>query len=323
MTITGLENNYYLSGNDIWIQVDTPDNIPLKLELECSNASTGQSLGLLKLYPSPGKVFRFNVSLPIRALQPEPDHITLNTMQLYSLKFTLSFAADPITAITPESQIITLDKYFIRGGRDKRATNEWFLTSTSTLIVGDWIKWAGITLPGFAKRIQGSEIVDFVPSDAYEMLVPGLCDYRIIKFLNSLGAYQFYIFEGSEIQTDSKPKKNIYRPTYRLRESGVRSLGTDTEEILVLKTKTPGAIQAVIQDLIKSQDVLLYEPDNLGADWEPFDPETPTLPAYPPDNDSRWHRLELMSNDAFKSTKDGSYQNELKFRFPNYINRDL
>ena len=318
MTITGLENNYYLSGNDIWIQVDdldTPDNIPLKLELECSNTSTGQSLGLLKLYPSPGKVFRFNVSLPIRALQPEPDHITLNTMQLYSLKLTLSFAADPITAITPEPQIITLDKYFIRGGRDKRATNEWFLTSTSPLIVGDWIKWAGITLPGFAKRIQGTEIVDFVPSDAYEMLVPGLCDYRIIKFLNSLGAYQFYIFEGSEIQTDSKPKKNISRPTYRLRQSGVRSLGTDTEEILVLKTKTPGAIQAVIQDLIKSQDVLLYEPDSMII--------SPYEPAGTGDADSRWHRLELMSNDAYKSTKDGSYQNELKFRFPNYINRDL
>ena len=225
-------------------------------------------------------------------------------MQLYSLKLTLSFAADPITATTPEPQIITLDKYFIRGGRDKRATDEWFLTSTSPLIVGDWIKWAGITLPGFAKRIQGSEIVDFVPSDAYEMMVPGLCDYRIIKFLNSLGAYQYYVFEGSEIQTDSKPKKNISRPTYRLRQSGVRSLGTETGEVLVLKTKTPGAIQAVIQDLIKSQDVLLYEPDGT-------------------DNDSRWHRLELMSNDAFKSTKDGSYQNEIKFRFPNYITRDL
>ena len=319
MTITGLENNYYLSGNDIWIQVDdldTPDNIPLKLELECSNTSTGQSLGLLKLYPSPGKVFRFNISLPVRALQPEPDHIALNTMQLYSIKFTLSFAADPITEVVPpEPQIITLDKYFIRGGRDKRATNEWFLTPTSPLIVGDWIKWAGITLPGFAKRIQGSEIVDFVPPDPYAMMVPGLCDYRIIKFLNSLGAYQFYVFEGHEIQTDSKPKKNISRPTYRLRQSGVRSLGTETEEILVLKTKTPGAIQAVIQDLIKSQDVLLYEPGSVEV--SPY--ESPGVA----DNDSRWHRLELMSNDAFKSTKDGSYQNEIKFRFPNYITRDL
>ena len=307
MTITGLENNYYLSGNDIWIQVDdldTPANIPLKLELECSNTSTGQSLGLLKLYPSPGKVFRFNVSLPIRALQPEPDHITLNTMQLYSIKFTLSFAADPITEVVPPIQIISLDKYFIRGGRDKRATDEWYLTPTSPLIVGDWIKWTGITLPGFAKRIQGSEIVDFVPSDAYEMMVPGLCDYRIIKFLNSLGAYQYYVFEGHEIQTDSKPKKNISRPTYRLREDRSRSLGTETEEVIVLKTKTPGAIQVVIQDLIKSQDVLLYEPSG-------------------DDAQSRWMRLELMSNDAFKSTKDGSYQNELKFRFPNYINRDL
>mgnify|MGYP007017073019 FL=1 len=146
-------------------------------------------------------------------------------------------------------------------------------------------------------------------------MVPGLCDYRIIKFLNSLGAYQFYVFEGSEIQTDSKPKKNISRPTYRLRESGVRSLGTETEEILVLKTKTPGAIQAVIQDLVKSQDVLLYEPGSVEV--SPY--ESPGVA----DNDSRWHRLELMSNDAYKSTKDGSYQNEIKFRFPNYINRDF
>ena len=307
MTITGLENNYYLSGNDIWIQVDdldTPANIPLKLELECSNTSTGEILGLLRLYPSPGKVFKFNVSIPIRALQPEPDHITLNTMQLYSIKFTLSFAADPITEAVPPIQIISLDKYFIRGGRDKRATDEWYLTPTSPLIVGDWIKWAGIALPGFAKRVQGSEIVDFVPSDPFVMMVPGICDYRIIKFLNSLGAYQYYVFEGHEIQTDSKPKKNISRAAFRLREDRSRSLGTETEEIIVLKTKTPGAIQAVIQDLIKSMDVLLYQPSG-------------------DDAQSRWMRLEFMANDAFKSTKDGSYQNEIKFRFPNYITRDL
>ena len=89
MTINGLENNYYLSGNDIWLQVLSFAAPAIRLELECTNVSTGKSLQALKLYPNPQQIFKFNISLPIRALQPEPDHnsVPLNTMQLYRIKF--------------------------------------------------------------------------------------------------------------------------------------------------------------------------------------------------------------------------------------------
>lgn len=302
MTINGLENNYYLSGNDIWLQVfGFGAKEAVRLELYAVNLSQQWDLQPLYIYPDPQQLFRFNVSLPIRALQPEPDHTAspLNTMQLYSLRFTVLYTDGT-------NDIITLTKYFIRGGRDKAGSAQWHLESDSKLIVGKWTEWQGVLLPMLAKRILTDRIVDFMPSgdDVYKIINPNLCDYRLIKFRNSLGGYQFWLFESWEEKTKVKPKKTLSRIATQLSGHRHRNIGTVDERELLLKTKTPGVVQEVIDDLIKSPEILLYDPagtDNLG----------------------RWHRMQLESNDSVHISTEKVFTNELSFTFPNYINRDL
>ena len=124
------------------------------------------------------------------------------------------------------------------------------------------------------------------------------------KFLNSLGGYQFWIFESWEIKKKAKPKKSIGRYTTRLRQNRSKTIGLTSDVSLTLKTKTPIDCQPIINDLIDSPDVLMYDPSG-------------------DDTDSRWYRLELDSNDAVLNNADRVYLNEISFNMPNYINRDL
>lgn len=300
MDILGLENNYYLAGNDIWIQVSNFPKNPIRLELKVTNLITTKTMPIFRLYPDLNNVFRFNLSQTIRPLQPYPDHINVNSLQSYSLEFVVIFEDNTTEAST-------VDKYFIRGGRNKNNVDEWHLFDGAKLIIEKWVDWRNIVLPGFANKIMGNLIVDYIPTstETYKMILPSYCNAKIIKFLNSIGGYQYWIFETFEIKPKVKGKATISQIPMQLRSDIGRNIGTDTTKEITLKTKTPVSLQPIIMDLIESPEILMYDPE--GAD-----------------DSSRWHRLQLAnSNEALYSSNDMSYLNEVVYILPNYINRDL
>ena len=297
MTITGLENNYYLTQNDIWVKISGVAEPIASLELSVKNLTTSKELPTLRLYPSPNNDFQFNISLPVRGLFPFPNHINVNSLQSFEITFRIKFGNSNI-----EDEVLTITKYFVRGGRNKNGVDEWYLLPSQELIVGRWIDW-GISLPTFAKRIQGSTIVDFIPSNPFKFNLRG-CDYKIIKFLNSLGGYQYYIFEAFEIKNKSKSGKTIARIANRLRDDNFLNIGIDNEKEIEFSTKTPFEIQTVITDLISSFEVLIYNPDGN-------------------DEASRWQRLILESNDSVENNYDRVYENKIKYSFSNEITRTL
>jgi hypothetical protein len=300
MDILGLENNYYLAGNDIWIQVSNFPKVPIRLELEVTNLNTGATMPLFRLYSDINNVFKFNVSQTIRPLQPYPNHINLNTLQEYRMEFTVIFEDNT-------SEASTLDRYFIRGGRDKNNVDEWYLSDGYKLLISKWVDWRGILLPGYANKIQNNLIVDYIPSvaDTFKMILPSSCNARIIKFLNSIGGYQYWVFESWEIKPKVKAQSMISQIPMQLRDDVSRNLGTDTTKEITLKTKTPAELQPIIMDLIESPEILMYDPAGV-------------------DTASSWHRLQLNnSNEAIYNSNDMSYLNEITYILPNYINRDL
>lgn len=304
MNITGLENNYYFSGNDIWVKFSDFIAEPLRLEVKVTNNSTGLFIPALKLY-SPDDVYECNISLPVRALQPDPDHLDMNTMCSYTFEIKAFFKD---TSILPTISIVE-NKQFIRGGRNKLNSREWHAASGDKLLIGKWLTWAGVELPFNFKpvKIVGIYLMPFNPSasESYLMPVRGMCSPTTVKFLNSEGGYQFYIFEHTERTIKTKGKGSVSRTGYSLRADRSRSIGRTEEEIITLKTRTPKAVQDVFIDLIKSNDILLYDPSGV-------------------DDLSRWHRVELdQSNEATLNTVDGMYENEVDFKVPNYVNRDL
>jgi len=300
MTIAGLENNYYLAGNDIWLQVSDFPKVPIRLDLKVTNLTTTVTLPILRLYPDTSNVFRFNVSQTIRPLQPYPDAPSHNTIGQYQLEFTVMFQDNT-------TELITVSKYFIRGGRDKNNIDEWYLSDGFPLVISKWVDWRGILLPGYANKIQGNAIIDYIPvaSDTFKMNLLESCNAKIIRFLNSLGGYQFWVFEVSEIKPKVKGKNIISQIPMQLRADVSRNTGTDTVREITLKTKTPAELQPIILDLISSPEIQMYDPAGV-------------------DEASSWHRLQLSnSNDAILNTIDMSYTNEIDYILPTYINRDL
>lgn len=299
MTITGLENNYYLSQNDIWISVNGFTEDVSILEITVTNQTTGKALPILRLSPSPTNEFKFNVCVPVRALFPFPDHINVNSLQSFQFDFKVKFKDTNI----PDDNA-SISKYFILGGRNKNGKDEWYLSASEELIVGTWLEWRGVTLPGYAKRIQGSSIVDFVPTNKLTLNTPSSCDYKILKFLNSLGGYQYYVFEKFQEKSKTKAGKTISRTTNRLRLDNFRNIEVDTDRTIEFQTKTPFAAQSVITDLISSPEVLMYNADG-------------------DDNDSRWQRLIIENNDSLENNWQRVYENKIEFSFSKYISRKI
>lgn len=298
MTISGLENNYYLSQNDIWIKVGGIVPKIAYLELAVKNLSTLKDLPALRLYPSPSNDFHFNICLPVRSLFPYPSHIVVNSLQFFEFTFTVKFDEESIP-----DEVLTMSKFFIRGGRNKNVNDEWYLSPSQELIVGRWIDW-GLYLPQFARRIQGALLVEFIPANQFKMKLRNNCNYKMIKFLNSLGGYQFYVFESFEIKTKSKSSKTISRIANRLREDNALNVGVDVERTIEFTAKTPFEIQDVITDLISSFEILMYNPDGT-------------------DDFASWDRLILESNDSIENNFDRVYENKLKFSFANNVTRTL
>lgn len=302
MTITGLENNYYLSQNDIWITVNGFTALPDILELTVTNTTTGKSLPILRMSPSPNNEFKFNICIPVRGLFPFPDHINVNSLQSFQFDFKVKFEKEGDVEILDEA--LSVSKLFVLGGRNKNGNDEWYLSSSEELIVGKWIEWRGITLPGYAKRIQGDVIVDFVPTDKLTLFTPNTCDYRILKFLNSLGGYQYYVFERFQEKSKTKVSKTISKISERLRRDNFRNMGLDVERTIEFQTKTPWEAQSVITDLISSPEVLMYD-------------------ATGNDNESKWQRLIIENNDSLENNWEQVYDNKIEFSFSKYINRTI
>ena len=172
------------------------------------------------------------------------------------------------------------------------------------MVVGRWIEWNNIILPGYANRIQGTSIVEYVPNNSFYRNIHSNCDYKIVKFLNSLGGYQFYVFEKFEIKNKTKAGKQISQISERLRIDNTKNIGLESSRTIQFTSKTPFEIQSVITDLINSCEVLLFNPSGS-------------------DNDSKWERLQLENNESIENNYDMVYENEIEFSFPEYINRKL
>lgn len=290
MTITGLENNYYLSQNNIWLKINEFASTVSIVELKVTNLTTGNDLPIFKLAASLNNDVQFNISQIVSALMPELDHINLNTLQSFQFDFTAKFTDSEI-----EDDISSLTKFFVFGKRLKNGNNEWYLQDSQELIVGKWIEWVGVTLPGFAKKIQGASILDFIPTDFYKKNVLN-CDFRILKFLNSLGGFQYFVFESFEIKTKSKAGKTISKITDQLRKDNFINLKNETEQTIEFTTKTPFQIQGVFTDLVTSSDIFLYNSNGS-------------------DDNAKWQRLKLENNDSIENNFDRIYENKIEFTF--------
>lgn len=290
MTITGLENNYYLSGNDIWITVGGFSEPVAMMTLTVTNTTTGETLPPFRMYPSPDNDFKFNICVPVRALFPEQDHINNNSLQSFSLAFSATFVN---TETSPDET--TIEKLFIRGQRTQNANAEWFMNNGDYLIVGKWLNYPHFNLPSGASFINGPTLGNRNPAIQYCMTVRCSPNAKLLKFRNSLGGYQFFAFEKWQKDINVRSGKTIQRITDRLRKDNFRTTENEVQSEIEFYTKTPAAIQDVFFDLVTSPEVYLYHPRG-------------------DDNEAKWQRLQPEDNKSFFNNIDKVYENEITFK---------
>ena len=295
MTINGLSNNYYLTQNDIWVTVNGFTQVVSKLILDFKNITTGEDINGLECSSSINNDCSFNVSLPIRALMPEPNHIVVNSLQQFQIKITAKFK----NTETPE-EVVTLNKYFVRGGRDKVGTKEWYLVDGDSLIENKWIS-GGVswTTSSKALKISGGTLVEDLSIQGVIQQEKKNCNGIVIKYLNSLGCYQYFYFDRYELKNKTKAAKTVNRITNRLRKDNFQNIGYTETKTLTLYSFTEKLLQPNFEDLIKSLHILYFDINGVDAD-------------------SSWHLIKLDDNSSVWNNYENAFENKAEFTLPNF-----
>jgi hypothetical protein len=304
MIISNLNFNDFLIGNDLWVRINGLANPAKRLKLKVENLTNAKKFDLI-LYPTPENEFLFNIVAPVRSLFDSPLHDSNPLNTLARMKFT--FDVEFVGAFAVDTQIV--NKNFIRGFRNNKGFLENYINPDTHLIVGKWLNYNLNNISGidfdicdyinFAFTIQkiNLNIQPFFPS---ENVILTSCNYKIIKFLNSLGGYQYYVFEDFEIKENSKPLKNIPKIINSFNDTAFQSLGTDFNREIELYTEVKAEDQIIIADLIKSYDVLMWDADT-----------------------EIWIKLVPNANTTIFNSWDKTYKNKIKFDFYNEVNNTL
>lgn len=302
MKLTGLENDYYLAGNEIYVTVSETATPSRFLDVTYTNITTGSILGTLRPYPNLQDVYRFNVSLPARALFPEPSRIDQpNSIQVIKID---------IIAYLENGNVenLSITKRFVRGGRDKHKATEWHLEDGAELNFGPFPKFMGI--PEFTAglfKISGDKLVEYVPKERQDIWLKDRCNPTYVRFLNSLGGYQWWVFEQRIDNEEGKAGKTKTSPAYALKQDSVRQLVTSQSREFTLLSDMSIEFYDVAVELISSTDIYIYYPDAPKDDY-----------------DAKFERVFLNgTNKVEKNTVSRKIDFKLNLYSPSYITKEI
>lgn len=177
----------------------------------------------------------------------------------------------------------TLNKYFIRGGKRGSQTNTTAISESILKPVDKIPYWADyLTTYSYLKtKINPAIIAELLlnpdgRTDVDRRKVKG-CNSTYVKFLNSLGGYSYWMFEGVADQ-----QKNTNEGL--INNTRMIDLGNSYDQELELYSKVPKSYIALIQDLIISPEIYIYRLGEEGVVWDRYYSANNTLEVNPAKN---------------------------------------
>jgi hypothetical protein len=297
MIISNLNNDNYLIGNDLWVRINGLANPAKRLKFKVENLTNTKKFDLI-LYPNPTNEFLFNIVAPVRALFDAPIHDSNPLNILARFKFT--FDVDFLGAFANDTELII--KNFIRGYKQHKGLLDNYLNVPQNLTIGTpkFYKYGNIKFNKYNKLDELNLVLAVYQNLSSDIILITDCNFKIIRFLNSIGGYQYQLFEAYEIKDDAKPLKNIPKIINNFNDTAFQSLGTELNREIELYTEVKAEDQIIIADLIKSYDVLMWD-----ADAE------------------IWIKLVPNANTTIFNSWDKTYKNKIKFDFYNEVNNSL
>lgn len=285
LTITGLQSNYYLANNPIFITAKETS------PWDYAVVKVGD-LPVATVTPIDNEV-RFNIAPFIKSLMPNVSFNVFDNIISAEIRVTT------FRRLLNESVVVsqeTFNKTFIRGGMNRNLPN-YNVSANQILKVTDKLPyWNGYN--AMYSRMEQSGSINTIseyplsnPQDILEiehLSVKG-CNPKFVKFLNRLGGYSYWLFEVSETTLTNNDLGTI-------NNNYIADLGYSYNEEIELYSKVPERYMALMEDLIFSPSTWLFEKET-----------------------NKWHRVKLSNNNVKINRANKAQEFRIKIKpFTNY-----
>ena len=122
-----------------------------------------------------------------------------------------------------------------------------------------------------------------------------------MKWLNSLGGWQYWVFEANQTTVKTKVGDKSRRISTRLSGDNFQNLNIEKTKTLDVFSRTPNHLQPIIEDLISAIEVYQYHP--LSKDI--------------------WQRMKVVNNESLENTWQRVFENEISFELQTNAIRSL
>lgn len=287
LTITGLQSNYYLANNPIYVTVRETTS------WDYATIKVG-NLPVATVTPIDNEV-RFNIAPFVKSLMPNVSFNVFDNIISTEIRVT-TFRRLLNVAVVVSQEVLT--KTFIRGGNNRNLPN-YNISANQILKVTDKLPyWSGYNAM-YSRMLQigvFNTIIEYPftnphPDDVLEeerLSVKG-CNPKFVKFLNRIGGYSYWLFEVSETTLTNNDLGTI-------NNNYIADLGYSYNEEIELYSKVPERYMALVEDLIFSPSTWLFEKE-----------------------ENKFHRVKLSNNNIKINRANKAQEFRIKIKpFTNY-----
>jgi len=270
LSVTGLEKDFYYANNTIFVQIN--ESAPF----DYFTVKIG-SFETMTLTPISGKV-RIDISSYIKSLLPKLNgDNNLISMSINVMSHLKLLNATQIVSST------TITKYFLRGGIRGNRSNVNAQPNVNLKVTENLPYWKG-----YFRTVSFIDTLRNPNTIRHSLLNPDTirgveqrkikgCNPTYVMFLNSLGGYSYWMFEGI---TDQQKNSNLGV----INNNVTIDLGNTFEQEIELYSKVPKAYIALMQDLIISPEIYIYSLGESGVEWTRYTSKNNTLEVNPAKN---------------------------------------
>lgn len=273
VTVIGFEKNGLFINNPILLDLTfepSGGEGNLYFTIRVTNASTTENSGIIKISPKNyANTARIDISPLLKSMFRNPDNNTnyTNISEESSSRavFNFQITANYIVSGIPGSQTTTINnRSFFRGGYRANLENHNANIGSYLSPVDVLPYWNGYPIASY-KVGENFEIIknpDISGVVAKELRIKPACNNYYVKFLNSLGGYSYWLFQGL---TESKSTTNLgYSNVF----NRVNDFGNTIKRNVTLYSKVPKRFYPLMEDLADSRNVYLFNYSNMA--WYPI-----------------------------------------------------
>lgn len=274
ISVYGLSSNGYYIYNPIFIEVNfTPSagEVMNFFVIKIVSASDSSINSEIKVYPKTDQnSVKLDISGTVKSFFKKPVN---NTVYVGSFEensnrevLNFTFTAHYLFEGTPMQKIRTEGGYrFFRGGLNNNSLNNQTAAVGSVLRKSEKLPyWSGYPTAEYTVNenfgIVKNTVIDTIENKE-RRIVTG-CNNFYIKFLNSLGGYSYWLFQGL------KESKNTTNLGYSNVFNEFKDFGNRVERKVSVYSKVPARFYPLIEDLVESSSIFLYNYSDMT--WYPI-----------------------------------------------------